>query len=242
MLEGLYSAAAGMSAQQEQLDAIGNDIANLSTSGYKSERVSFSDLLYNPTDIAGTETSVGSGASAQVMGFSESQGAIKETGDPLDLAVEGEGYFQVARPGGGTALTRDGAFGTDASGTLVNGEGNRLVPPVKIPAGVANSEVSIAADGTVLARGKKVGQITLVTVTSPGHMLADGAGEYTPTAASGPVKGAGGHIRQGALEESNVDLGREMTDMVSTQRAYQLASSAIQNESQMMTIANELRP
>ncbi len=242
MLEGLYSAAAGMSAQQEQLDAIGNDLANLSTSGYKSERVAFSDLLYNPTKIAHTETSVGSGAGAEVIGHSETQGAIKQTGDPLDLAIEGGGYFQVTTPSGQVALTRDGAFSADATGTLVTAQGNRLAPPVKLPAGVALSEVSISTDGTVLARGKKVGQVQLVTVTSPAGMLDSGNGELTPTAASGPVHAASGRIHQGALEESNVDMAREMSQLVSTQRNFQLASNAIQTESQMMSIANQLRP
>ena len=197
MLEGLYSAAAGMSAQQEQLNAIGNDLANMSTSGYQAERVAFSDLLYNPTDIAHTETTVGAGASAQTIGRSEAQGAIKQTGDPLDLAIEGPGYFQVTTASGQVALTRDGNFATDASGTLVNAQGNRLAPPIKLPAGVAPSEVSISTDGTVLARGKKVGQIQLVTVTSPAGMLDAGNGELTPTGSSGPVHAAAGASTRG---------------------------------------------
>jgi len=243
MLEGLYSAAAGMSAQQEQLDAIGNDLANLSTSGYKSERVAFSDLLYNPVNIAHTETAVGAGASASVIGRSEGQGTIHETGNPLDLAIEGPGYFQVTKPNGQIVLTRDGAFSTDATGTLVAAHGERIAPPIKIPAGVPLSQVSISTDGTVLAAGRKVGRVQLVTVTSPEKMLADGVGQFSPTAASGPVSTTGvGHVRQGALEEANVDVGREMAQMVSTQRAFQLTSSAIQTESQMMSIANQLRP
>ena len=243
MLEGLYSAAAGMSAQQEQLDAIGNDLANLSTSGYKSERVAFSDLLYNPTNIAHTETTVGAGASAAVIGRSEGQGTIHDTGDPLDLAIEGPGYFQVRKPNGQIVLTRDGAFSADASGTLVAAHGERIEPPIKLPAGVPLSEVSISSDGTILAQGKRIGRVQLVTVTSPEKMLADGVGQFSPTAASGPVRTTGvGQMRQGALEEANVDVGREMAQMVSTQRAFQLTSSAIQTESQMMSIANQLRP
>ena len=144
MLEGLYSAAAGMSAQQEQLDAIANDLANVSTSGYQSERVAFSDLLYNAVDEAGTESSIGAGASAQVIGRSQSQGPIQETGDPLDLAIEGEGYFQVKSADGQTALTRDGSFGVDANGTIVELRGQPLEPPIKLPAGVSASEVRIA--------------------------------------------------------------------------------------------------
>jgi flagellar basal-body rod protein FlgG len=242
MLEGLYSAAAGMEAQQEQLNAISNDLANLSTSGYKSERVAFKDLLYNPVELAGTVSTDGSGASAQVIGRSESQGAITETGDPLNMAIEGPGYFEITLANGQKALTRDGDFGVDSSGTIVNAEGNRLSPPIKLPAGVSPSEISISSDGTVSAGTRKLGQIKLVTVTSPEHLLADGSGSLTPTKASGAPHAATGRIRQGALEASNVNMGSEMAQMVSTQRAYQLNSTAIQTESQMMSIANELRP
>jgi flagellar basal-body rod protein FlgG len=222
MLEGLYSAAAGMSAQQEQLDAVSNDLANISTSGYQSERVAFSDLLYNAVDEAGTESSIGSGASAQVIGRSHAQG-----------------------PGGQPALTRDGSFAVDAGGTIVDAEGNQLEPPIKLPAGVSAGEVKIGTDGSVTAGKRTLGQIKLVTVASPDHLLAGGGGTLTPTTASGaiqPLAASGAKIRQGALEGSNVDMSKEMALMVSTQRAYQMSSSAIQTESQMMSIANELRP
>jgi flagellar basal-body rod protein FlgG len=241
MLEGLYSAAAGMAAQQEQMNAIGEDLANASTSGYKAQRVAFRDLLYNPVKIAGTESSSGAGAAARVIGRSEAQGTITETGDPLDLAIEGDGYFEVKRANGAIALTRAGSFGVDASGTIVNAEGNRLQPPIKLPKGVAPSEVSISSTGVVTAGAHKLGQIKLVTVTSPEHLLADGGGEFTATAQSGPPHAAKGKIRQGALEDSNVNLASEMSLMMSTQRNYQLTSTAIQDESQMMSIANQLR-
>jgi flagellar basal-body rod protein FlgG len=242
MLEGLYSAAAGMSAQQEQLNAISNDLANVSTSGYKAERVAFNDLLYNPIDLAGTDTTAGAGANAKVIGRSEAQGTLQETGDPLDLAIEGPGYFQVTRANGKVALTRNGSFGIDASGSLVNSEGNRLSPPIKLPKGFSAEKLSIAPDGTVFAGTKKLGQIKLVTVTSPEHLLADGGSEFSPTAASGAPHAATGKIHQGALEGSNVNIASEMAQMVSTQRNYQLTSTAIQTESQMMSIANQLRP
>jgi flagellar basal-body rod protein FlgG len=242
MLEGLYSAAAGMSAQQEQLNAISNDLANLSTSGYKSERVAFSDLLYSPVNIAGTVSTDGAGASAKVIGRSVTQGAITETGDPMNLAIEGAGYFEITRANGQKALTRDGTFGVDASGTIVSSEGNRLTPPIKLPAGVSPSEVTVSPNGTVTAGKRTLGQIKLVTVTSPEHMLANGSGELTPTAASGAPHPATGKLHQGALEASNVNIASEMALMVSTQRNYQMDSTAIQNESQMMSIANELRP
>jgi flagellar basal-body rod protein FlgG len=245
MLEGLSSAAAGMAAQQEQLNAIGNDLANVSSTGYKAERVDFSDLLYNQVDMAGSETTAGAGASAQVTGASQTQGAIRETGDPLDLAIEGEGFFLLTRANGTQSLTRDGTFGVDGSGTIVNGEGARLTPPIKLPAGVEPSEVQIGSDGTVTAGTRTLGQIKLLTVASPEHLLSDGGSGFTATKESGaprPITTGAGKIHQGALEGSNVNLDREMALMVSTQRDFQMSSTAIQTESQMMSIANQLRP
>ncbi len=244
MLEGLYSAAAGMAAQQQQIDAISNDLANLSTEGYKSERVAFGDLLYNNVDQAGTSTTTGAGASATFLGRSHSQGAIKETGRPLDVAIEGEGFLQVTRANGQRALTRNGSLSLDASSTITNAEGNRLSPPIKLPAGVSAHQLKIAADGTVTdPAGKKLGQIQIVTVASPDHLASEGSSEFSVTAASGATRPAtAAKLHQGALEQSNVDVAKEMSSMVSTQRSYQLASSAIQTESQMMQIANQLRP
>jgi flagellar basal-body rod protein FlgG len=242
MLEGLYSAAAGMQAQQTQLDAISNDLANLSTNGYQSERVAFSDLLYNKIDQAGTETTAGAGASATIAGRNQTQGALKETGNPLDIAIEGAGYFLLTRPDGSKALTRDGDFQLEADGSIANADGDRLSPPIKLPAGVAASEVRIASDGTVSAGAKKLGKIELVGVTSPDHLSGEGGGLLIPNAASGEPRAlSAGKIHQGALEESNVDVGKDMASMMSTERAFQLTSSAIQTESQMGTIANELR-
>jgi flagellar basal-body rod protein FlgG len=241
MLEGLYSAAAGMAAQQLQLDAVSNDLANLSTDGYKSERVAFGDLLYNRVEIAGTETGAGAGAQARIIGRSTGQGALKETGNPLDLAIEGEGFFKVTGPGGAVALTRDGAFGVNAEGEIVNAEGARLQPPIKLPKGVTAGDLRISTDGTVSAAGKTLGKIELVTVTAPDHLVAEGGGLLTPNAASGAPHAASGRIHQGALEDSNVDVGRDMATMMTAERAFQMTSTAIQTESQMMAIANQLR-
>lgn len=243
MLEGIYSAAAGMSAQQQQLDAISNDLANEDTTGYKAERVGFEDLLYNEIDVAGTDTSAGAGASAQMIGRDRAQGSLRETGNPLDLAIEGDGYFQVKRPNGEVSLTRNGGFGVDAKGTVTNAEGNSLVPPITLPAGVSPADLSIAPDGTVTAGLRKLGQIKLVSVPDPDQLLADGAGGFTTTTASGSIKPAGSAaIRQSALEGSNVDMATEMSTLVTTQRNYQLSSTSIQTENQMMSIANQLRP
>jgi flagellar basal-body rod protein FlgG len=242
MLEGLYSAAAGMSAQQEQLNAISNDLANESTTGYKAERIGFSDLLYNEVHLAGTTTSTGAGASARLIGRDQTQGSLQETGNPLDIAIEGDGYFQVKRPDGQVALTRNGTLGVDGKGTITNAEGNPLTPPIALPAGISPSDVTISPDGTVSAGVHKLGQIKLVTVPAPDQLLAAGGGELTTTAASGAPKPADeATIRQGALESSNVDMATEMSTLVSTQRDYQMSSSSIQMENQMMSIANQLR-
>jgi flagellar basal-body rod protein FlgG len=243
MLEGMYAAAAGMAAQQQQLDSIGNDLANASTTGYKAQRVGFRDLLYNQIDQAGTNTTAGAGAAAEVMGFNQTQGAIQSTGNPLDLAIEGSGYFTVKRADGSTALTRDGALQVNSKGQLTTAEGDLVQPPITLPSGLAPSDVSIASDGTVTGpKGSPLGKISLVTVASPEHLLADGGGLFSSTATSGAIRPlAGGSMRQGSLEASNVDTATEMTQMMSTQRSYQMESSAIQTENQMLSIANQLR-
>jgi flagellar basal-body rod protein FlgG len=242
MLEGLFSAAAGMSAQQQQLDAISNDLANLNTTGYKSQRVAFNDLLYSDVKLAGSESSAGAGANAEFLGRSHAQGAVRETGNPLDLAIEGTGYFQITLPSGQTALTRDGSLAVDASGSIVTGTGARLAPPIKLPAGVSPSNVQVAADGTVTAGTRTLGRINLVTVTAPDRLTALGNDAFATSAASGPARAATeARIKQGALEQSNVDMGTAMSNMVTTQRAFQMDSSAIQTDSQMMSIANQLR-
>lgn len=242
MLAGLYSAAAGMSAQQQALDAVGNDLANVSTTGYKAERVGFRDLLYNDVNQAGSSTTTGAGAASEIVGRDGSQGAIQDTADPLDVAIEGAGFLQFKRADGKQVLSRNGALGVDAQGRLTGDDGSVLNPPITLPKGVSPSELAIGPDGTVRAGTRALGRIELVTVPSPDHLLAEGNGQFTTTAQSGAPQTTGvGSLRQGALEGSNVDVARAMTSMMSTQRAYQLASNAIRTQDQMMSIANQLR-
>lgn len=241
MLEGLFAAASGMSAQQQQLDAVANNIANGSTDGYHSEQVAFGDLLYNEVDEAGTVTRTGAGAEVRQMGSDETAGALQQTGDPLNLAIDGPGYFEVKQPGGPTLLTRDGAFATDSQGRLVTAEGAYVQPPITLPAGVSPEQVSIAPNGEVSAAGKTLGKIAIVNVPAPNGLLAAGGGQYSVTTASGPATPAkGSTLIQGSLEGSNVNLAGEMTTMMSDERSYQMSSSAVQIEGQMMSIANEL--
>lgn len=242
MLEGMYAAASGMAAQQQQLDSIGNDLANVSTTGYKAERTGFHDLLYNQVTIAGTTTSVGAGAATEEVGRDQAEGSVQSTGNPLDLAIEGPGYFTVKRADGTIALTRDGSFQVDSQGRLTTSEGDLLDPPIELPKGTTPDEVAIGPDGTVRAGTRTIGKIALVDVAAPDRLLAAGGNLFTATATSGaPRPQASSTIHQGALEDSNVDVASEMVHMMNAQRAYQLESSAIQTENQMLSIANELR-
>ena len=239
MLEGLYTAAAGMAAQERRLDALSNDIANVNTAGYKRVRLGFRDLVYQQDGRSGVAT--GSGTAVTQLGRSNLQGAFQQTNNPFDLAISGEGYFQVRRADGQIALTRQGAFSVDGRRQLVNANGERLVPPITIPRGVDASKVSVGRDGTVLADGRRVGRIQLVTVPAPNGLAPAGDNNYLTTAASGGIRRADGQIVQGALESSNVDLADAMVDMMDAQRSYSMASKAISMQDRMMEIANGLK-
>jgi flagellar basal-body rod protein FlgG len=239
VLEGLYTAAAGMAAQEQRLDAVSNDIANVNTAGYKKLRIGFRDLVYQQDGPTNVRT--GAGAQATQLGRGSEQGALQQTGNPLDLAIQGDGYFQVRQANGQVALTRAGNFLVDGRGQLVNPNGELLVPPIRIPQGVDAANVSIAQDGTVLAAGRRVGQIQLVTVPAPTGLAPAGNNDYLPTAASGGIRRATGTLAQGVLEASNVDLADSMVDMMGAQRAYSMASKAISMQDKMMEIANGIK-
>ena len=241
MLEGLYTAAAGMAAQQQRMDSLSNDVANVNTAGYKRVRMGFRDLMYQADGPGGVRT--GSGAAATQIGRGFEQGAFQETGEPLDMAITGDGYFQVRRADTGqVALTRSGNFTVDANGQVVTPQGDRLVPPIQIPQGTDLATVHIGQDGTVSAGGRPLGQIQLVTVPAPTGLAASGNGYYATTAASGAARRAtGASVQQGVLEASNVDLADAMVDMMDAQRSYSMASKAIHMQDQMMEIANGIK-
>lgn len=239
MADGIYAAAAGMAAQQTRMDAIANDLANSDTPGYKSERVAFEDLVY------GSEggVPVGSGAAALTAGRTTTQGVLQDSSDPLSLAIDGPGFFQIRRPDGTVGLTRDGSFELDASGSLVTTQGDRLVPPITVPSGTQPSAVTIGTNGSVTVAGRIVGQINLVNVPAPGGLLAVGNSTYLATAASGaasPLAAGATKIQQKQLEASDVDPATAMTDLLDAQQSYTLASQAIQTQSQMLQIANNI--
>ena len=240
MLEGLYSAAAGMQAQQQRIDSVANDLANVNTNGYKHTRVAFRDLLY-VNDASGNVRS-GAGAAATTIGRGFIQGSMRETGNPLDVAIEGEGFLRVRRADGTDALTRDGSLRIDPRGRLTTQRGELVQPAITVPAGTNESAVSIGADGTVSANNRPVGRIQLVNVRSPESLDVIGENLYRTTAASGAATtAAGARLTQGSIEASNVDVGDSMTEMIDAQRSFQLASRAVQMQDQMLQIANQVK-
>jgi flagellar basal-body rod protein FlgG len=167
---------------------------------------------------------------------------MQATGEPLDLAINGNAYFEVKEPGGTTALTLNGQFQLDAKGQLTTGSGLIVQPPITVPAGVQPSDITVAGDGTLSANGKTIGKLALVTVAAPEQLTPEGDSLFTTSAASGTAKAAtGATVIQGSLNGSNVDLASELTQMTDAQNTYEMTSKAIDIESQMLSIANQVR-
>jgi flagellar basal-body rod protein FlgG len=244
MLQGLYAAASGMEAQQNQFNAIANDMANLNTTGYQSTEVGFQDLLYSGggNSSGSPAISTGAGSSSSIVGRSDAQGAIQNTGRSLDVAIQGPGYLQVRRDDGSVGLTRNGALQVNAQGKLTDSTGNPLVPPLTLPKGTDADSVKIETNGQVISGSKPIGKIDLVNVPAPNQLQPDGDSMFSVTSGSGAIRPAtGSSLQQGALEGSNVDAAQDMTEMISAQRSYQMASQAIQYQDQMLQIANQIK-
>jgi flagellar basal-body rod protein FlgG len=244
MLQGLYAAASGMEAQQNQFNAIANDMANLDTPGYQATEVGFQDLLYSGAGSASGSPNIATGAGSQsaIVGRSSAQGAIQNTGRSLDIAISGPGYLQVRRNDGTIGLTRNGDLQVDAQGEVTNQDGNPLVPPLKLPTGTDASSLKIEPNGQVISGSRTIGKISLVNVPAPNQLQPDGDSMFSVTAGSGAIRPAtGSTLQQGALEGSNVDVSQDMTAMINAQRSYQMASQAIQYQDQMLQIANQIK-
>lgn len=243
MLEGLYAAAAGMEAQQTQLEAVSNDLANVSTPGYQSTEVGFHDLLYSSGGASsGSSVATGAGAASAIVGRNETQGSLQQTGRPLDVAIIGPGFLQVRRPDGTTGLTRNGTLELNSQGQLTNELGMPLQPPITVPRGTQPSDIKIDSNGAVQVGGRTIGAFQLVTVTAPNGLLPAGDSTFTATAASGAPRAAtGATVQQGALEASNVDVATAMTTMMDTEQSYSMDSKAIQFQDQMLQIANGVK-
>jgi flagellar basal-body rod protein FlgG len=244
MLEGLRTAAAGMQAQQQKLNAVANDLANANTNGYKRQRVGFADLLYErggrPT--VSDAAQLGTGTRAVQAGRTFEQGTLKNTGVMTDVALEGQGFIKVKLSDGRDALTRDGDLHVDANRRLVTNFGG-TVPGVTIPEGAQESDLSIQTDGTVLVKQRSVGKIQLVNVRSPHNLESVGDNAFVTTAASGNAVAApaGTLLKQGTLESSNTDMAQAMTDMIEVQRSFQMTSKALTMADEMMSIANGVK-
>jgi flagellar basal-body rod protein FlgG len=232
MIDGLGAAASGLSAQSRRMDALANDVANVNTAGYAAERSDFAALL------TGAQSA---GVTYRDLGPDFQQGALEETGNPLDLAVQGNGFFQVSRPGGQIALVRAGAFSVDARGQVVTATGDRLFPPITLPPGTDPAALAIDPSGVATVNGQQIGQVQVVTVPARGGLLPDGNGGYSPTAASGaPVAAARATVVQGALEASNVDLVTNTVDQLNTAAAFSAAASSLHAQDEMLGALMEL--
>lgn len=261
MLRALRTAALGMSAQQSGVDNIANNLANANTTGFKRSTIVFQDLLYQQVQAAGQDESAGGAPPATLqMGNGAApvatvrnfvQGGLVETGNPLDLAINGDGFLQVLRSDGSIAYTRDGTLTVSEDGMLVTQTGLAIEPDINIPPEAV--EVNISQDGVVSVRMSgepdrvEIGQLELARFTNPGGLRAIGGNLYEQTEHSGePLIGAPGEdgigaIRQGYLEGSNVDVVQEMVNLISAQRAYEINSKMITTSEDMLQLANNLK-
>jgi flagellar basal-body rod protein FlgG len=242
MINGLYAAASGMEAQQTQLDAVSNDLANSDTPGYQAEVVGFHDLLYmSPGPQNATNFATGAGSTAAIVGRNQSAAQLQQTGQPLDVALLGQGFLQVRRPDGTLGLTRNGTLELNANRQLTTSTGMLLTPPVTVPNGASSDQLTISANGSVKVSGRVVGRIALVNVPNPNGLLEAGDSTFSASAASGAIQPAtGATLQQGALLGSNVDMATAMGEMIDAQRSYQMDSKAISMQDQMMQIANQI--
>ena len=261
MLRALWTAASGMSVQQTNLDVIANNIANANTNGFQKSRVDFQDLMYQtttqPGSQAGASTLVPTGlqlglgvrtASNEII---FTQGDFSNTGNPLDMVIQGRGFFQIKTPTGETAYTRAGSFQLDATGNIVDPNGNPLQPQIAIPA--AAQAITIATDGTVSFTlpgqnaAQTAGQISLANFQNPAGLNSIGQSYYLPTDASGAaligVPGGTdgiGTILQGYVEQSNVSVVDEFINLISSQRAYEANSKVVKAADDMYSQVNNL--
>ncbi|HLJ55953.1 MAG TPA: flagellar basal-body rod protein FlgG [Chthonomonadaceae bacterium] len=261
MLRSLFTSASGLAAQQFNLDVISNNLANVSTTGFKKSRANFEDLIYQTQREPGTQTGansnlptgsqVGLGVSAGTTSTMHTQGTLVNTGSASDLALSGDGFFKIQLPDGTFAYTRSGNFQVDGTGKLVTTQGYPVQPDIAIPTN--RQSVSIGADGTVsvLLPGQtaeqKVGQITVTNFVNPAGLKALGGNLFQVTAASGqPNEGAPGtqglgSISSGMLEASNVDTVEEIVKMIIVQRAYDSNSKVIQAADEMLSTTNGIK-
>ena len=261
MLRALYTAASGMSAQEMNLDNVANNLANSSSAGFRKRRLQFEDLLYQNVVMPGTASTqqttvaaglqIGLGSRSAASEIVQTQGDFSQTGNALDLAITGQGFFEVTLPSGETGFTRSGAFHLDAQGNIVTADGTPMAPTITIPPNATS--VTIGQDGTVTVTtpgqtaAQQVGTIQLALFPNPGGLNSIGKNLFLQTTASGdPIVGTPGGseglgtIQQGYLEQSNVDVVEEFIQMIVAQRSYEASSRVVQAASEMFQGVNNL--
>ncbi len=261
MNRALRIAATGMYAQQLNVDLIAHNLANVNTIGFKKSRPEFQDLMYqtlktsvnstNPNIQEPIEIQIGTGTVPVATLKNFTQGDIQTTNNPLDVAIEGEGFFQVRRPDGTIAYTRDGALKVSSEGMLVTAQGYIIEPGITLPTDI--SSVAISRDGTIevqiigQSESTKIGQLEMAKFVNPAGLRAIGNNLLIETPASGapilgtPASEGFGELQQGALESSNVDVVEEMVNMIVAQRAYEINSKTIKTVDDMFSMANSLK-
>lgn len=254
MIRSLWISKTGLDAQQMQMDVISNNLANVSTSGFKKSRAVFEDLLYQNIRQAGSQSSqqsqlpsglqLGTGVKPVATERIFTQGNLQQTSNDKDVAIQGQGFFQILLPDGTTAYTRDGSFQVDSQGQLVTASGFPVQPSITIPANAQS--LSIGRDGVVSittpssTATTQVGQIQLATFINPAGLQAKGENLFVETTASGnpntntPGTNGAGLLSQGYVETSNVNVVEELVSMIQTQRAYEINSKAITTSDQML--------
>jgi flagellar basal-body rod protein FlgG len=260
MIRSLWTGTTGMHSQQLNIDVIANNLANVSTFGFKKSRADFQDLLYQTMKVPGSQTSadtesptgilIGLGVKPAAVTKVFSQGDLIQTLNELDVAIEGEGFLQIDMPNGNTGYTRSGALKRDSNGRLTNSDGYPILPAITIPDG--GRQITISDTGIVSAiigadtTSTEIGTIELATFTNNGGLSAIGKNLFTATSASGtaqtgtPGSNGYGTLLQNYLEGSNVNIVEELASMITTQRAYEINSKTIQTSDEMMQTTNNL--
>jgi flagellar basal-body rod protein FlgG len=260
MIRALYVAASGMNAQQANIDNVAHNLANVNTAGFKKSHMEFEDLVYQQTKAPGSPTSAtGEAPVGLEMGLGTrpvstsrdfSSGNLRSTSGPLDVAIEGDGFFQVTMPSGSIGYTRAGSLHRDGQGQVVTGEGYPLEPAITIPANATS--ITISKDGIVAASipgqsaTQQIGTIELATFQNPAGLKAMGGNIFTVTSASGepatgvPGSDSRGTLAQGFVEDSNVSVVEEMVNMILGQRAYEASSKVIKAADEMLSQVNNL--
>ncbi len=256
MIRGLYTAAAGMNAQQHQIDVTSNNIANVNTTAFKQDRAEFQDLMYQSLNFTAGSTSestsnptgIDVGLGVRVAGIQKNfiQGSLKQTGNPLDIAIEGNGFLEITLPNGESSYSRNGALKVDNEGNLVNGQGYPLAQGITIETGATN--ISISENGLISydlnGVATQAGPIQIFDFINTAGLSPQGNSLFTATGTSGEaveIENTNVKIRQGMLESSNVQLVNEMVDLITAQRAYEANSKSISTTDTMLQQVNQLK-